>query len=186
MSGAVTVMQYQNQQWIYQQRPTGRVGPEHYRLDITPMEAIVSNNEVIVEMKFISVDPYMRIAQAERDNWEEPHPLNTLQGAGTIGQIIVTAHPGFAVGDWVLGYLGWQKYGRCHGNSLTKLDPTIPVTTSLGVLGMPGRTAWFGLMEAGRPRFHCFTCLRLTLDLSLFLPLCHTHYLISLLLSQTR
>ena len=59
------------------------------------------------------------------------------------------------VGDWVLGYLGWQKYGKCHGDLLTKLDPSVPVTTALGVLGMPGRTAWFGLMEAGKPRYTC-------------------------------
>jgi NADPH-dependent curcumin reductase CurA len=148
----VSVMKYENKQWIYQQQPTNRIGPEHYRLETHPLDAVVANNEVIVEMKYISVDPYMRIAQASRDNWEKPHPLNTLQGSGTIGQIIVTSHPNFAVGDWVLGYLGWQKYCKCYGDTLTKIDPIVPVTTSLGVLGMPGRTAWFGLMEAGRPR----------------------------------
>lgn len=149
---SVTVKRYENKQWIYEQQPTDRIGPEHYRLVTSPLDAVVMRNEVIVEMKFISVDPYMRIAQSSRDTWEKPHPLHTLQGAGTIGQIVVTSHPSLAVGDWVLGYLGWQKYCKCFGDVLTKIDPIVPVTTSLGVLGMPGRTAWFGLMEAGRPR----------------------------------
>lgn len=150
----VSVIQYHNKQWIYCKQPLdGRVGFDNYNLHEEILEAVVGNNEVIVEMKYISVDPYMRIAQASRDNWEKPHPLNTIQGSGTIGQIVVTSNKNYAVGDWVLGYCGWQKYCRCHGDTLTKIETIVPVTTSLGVLGMPGRTAWFGLMEAGKPRY---------------------------------
>ena len=70
-----------------------------------------------------------------------------------MGQVIASASERFRTGDWVLGYGGWQRYHRSHADELQKLDPhAAPVTTALGVLGMPGRTAWFGLMEAGRPK----------------------------------
>ena len=82
-----------------------------------------------------------------------PHPLGIVQRAGTVGQVIATANARFAIGDWVLGYGGWQRYHKSHADELQKLDPdAAPVTTALGVLGMPGRTAWFGLMDAGRPK----------------------------------
>ena len=113
----------------------------------------IASHECIVEMKYYSVDPYMRIQQAMRDTWEPPHPLNVVQGGGTVGVVIASGSEKFAVGDWVVGYMGWQKYGRCHADALTKINPDVaPVSAALGVLGMPGRTAWFGLMEAGRPR----------------------------------
>ena len=70
-----------------------------------------------------------------------------------VGQVVASASPLFKEGDWVSAYSGWQLYAKCHHSELTKLDPAqAPVSTALGVLGMPGRTAWFGLMDAGRPR----------------------------------
>jgi NADPH-dependent curcumin reductase CurA len=70
-----------------------------------------------------------------------------------VGQVIASNASGFAEGDWVSAYSGWQLYAKCHQSELTKLDPdAASVTSALGVLGMPGRTAWFGLMEAGKPR----------------------------------
>ncbi len=95
----------------------------------------------------------MRIQQAARDTYDVPHPLGIVQRAGTVGQVLATASARFSVGDWVLGYGGWQRYHKSHADELQKLDPdAAPVTTALGVLGMPGRTAWFGLMDAGRPK----------------------------------
>jgi NADPH-dependent curcumin reductase CurA len=82
-----------------------------------------------------------------------PHPLGIVQRAGTVGQVVASNSDRFTEGDWVLGYSGWQIYAKCHASEVQKLDPqAAPVSTALGVLGMPGRTAWFGLMEAGRPR----------------------------------
>ena len=110
-------------------------------------------NEVIVKMLYISVDPYVRIQQASKNTWEAPHPLNTVQGAGTVGTIVASNSDKLNVGDVVLGYLGWRKYAKCHVSEIQKLDTDIEhVSVYLGVLGMPGRTAWFGLMEAGKPR----------------------------------
>jgi NADPH-dependent curcumin reductase CurA len=143
----------QNRQWIYSKQPQGRVGPEHYQLRTAPVPESLSRNEVLVESRFFSVDPYMRIQQATRDTYDKPHPLGIVQQAGVVSVVVASASEKFALGDWVLGYTGWQEFALCHASELQKLDPAqAPVSTALGVLGMPGRTAWFGLMEAGRPR----------------------------------
>ncbi len=129
------------------------MGPEHYQLRNEPFDATVTANEVAVAVRYASVDPYMRIQQAARNTYDVPHPLGIVQRAGTVGQVLASASPRLVAGDWVLGYGGWQRYHKAHVDELQKLDPNAaPVTTALGVLGMPGRTAWFGLMEAGRPR----------------------------------
>jgi NADPH-dependent curcumin reductase CurA len=146
-------MNYKNRQWFYVKRPEGRVGDEHYALRESEMNDVLATNEVLVRARYISVDPYMRIQQAERNTYDLPHPLGIVQRAGVVGQVIASNSAAFAEGDWVSAYSGWQLYAKCHQSELTKLDPdAAPVSSALGVLGMPGRTAWFGLMEAGRPR----------------------------------
>ena len=144
---------FKNRQWFYVKRPSGRVSNEHYELRETELSGELAANEVIVRAKYVSVDPYMRIQQAERNTWEEPHPLGIVQRAGVVAQVVASASSTFAEGDWVLGYSGWQLYAKCHASELKKLNPdAAPVSTALGVLGMPGRTAWFGLMDAGYPK----------------------------------
>ncbi|WP_066966633.1 NADP-dependent oxidoreductase [Microbulbifer sp. Q7] len=142
-----------NQRWIYTTRPTAEVDTSHYRLDRTPLDTELGSGEVLIENHYISVDPYMRIQQAARPNWEEPHPLNTVQRGAVVGRVLASRDSTLAEGDWVSAYTGWERYSRVHGSQAARLDPDrAPVTTALGVLGMPGRTAWFGLMDAGRPR----------------------------------
>lgn len=144
---------YDNRQWFYVKRPDGRVGAEHFELRNTQLDGTLAANEVVVRARYISVDPYMRIQQHERNTYDVPHPLGIVQRAGSVGQVVASASERFKEGDWVLGYNGWQLYDKCHANDLQKLDPeAAPVSTALGVLGMPGRTAWFGLMEAGKPK----------------------------------
>lgn len=153
MSTTPPPVTYANRQWFYTQRPTGRVGPEHYTLVDSALDATLSVNEVIVRAHTISVDPYMRIQQHARNTYDVPHPLGIVQRAGVVGRVVASNSSQFAEGDWVLGYTGWQLLAKCHANDLQKLDAArAPVSTALGVLGMPGRTAWFGLMEAGRPK----------------------------------
>ncbi|HEY8026783.1 MAG TPA: NADP-dependent oxidoreductase [Burkholderiaceae bacterium] len=144
---------YDNRQWFYVKRPDGRVGAEHFELRNTQLDGTLAANEVVVRARYISVDPYMRIQQHERNTYDVPHPLGIVQRAGSVGQVVASASERFKEGDWVLGYNGWQLYDKCHANDLQKLDSeAAPVSTALGVLGMPGRTAWFGLMEAGKPK----------------------------------
>ncbi len=142
-----------NRQWIYAKRPTERVTDEHYELRDAPMQGDIADNEVLFQAKYISVDPYMRIQQHESNTWEEPHPMGIVQRAGSVGIVVASHSDKWKVGDWASGYTGWQLFSKCHAADLQKLDPeSAPVTTALGVLGMPGRTAWFGLMESGRPK----------------------------------
>lgn len=82
-----------------------------------------------------------------------PIPLDTVQSAGVVAQVLASSVPHLQPGDQVEGMLGWQTHARVHHSVLRKLDPGLaPVSTALGVLGMPGRTAWFGLTESGQPR----------------------------------
>ncbi|CAN5196427.1 NADP-dependent oxidoreductase [soil metagenome] len=148
-----TLRSFPNRQWFYVKRPVGRVTEEHFDLRETELSGALAANEVVVQARYISVDPYMRIQQHERNTYDLPHPLGIVQRAGTVGQVVATNSEKFKEGDWVLGYNGWQIFAQCHASEIQKLDPeAAPVSTALGVLGMPGRTAWFGLMEAGRPR----------------------------------
>jgi NADPH-dependent curcumin reductase CurA len=140
-------------QWMYTRVPEGRVGPEHYRLERQAWTPELANGELLVEARTWSVDPYMRINQARKPTFnEQAHALNTVQTAGAVGRVIASRAPGFAEGDWVEGMLGWQTHGVLHALQARKLDPSLDPATALGVLGMPGRTAWFGLMEAGEPK----------------------------------
>lgn len=144
---------YQLKQWFYVDRPTGRVSESHYQLRESEFSPQLAKNEVLIESKYISVDPYMRIQQAANPTWEAPHPINAVQGAAVVAKVIESNHPDFSEGQWVTSYSGWQTHAVVHGNELQILDPSkADVRTALGVLGMPGRTAWFGLMEAGKPR----------------------------------
>jgi NADPH-dependent curcumin reductase CurA len=141
------------QQWFYVKRPgENRVGPEHYEKRETTLSTSLVTNEVLIRIELWSVDPYMRIQQATRDTYDPPHLLNTVQQGGTVGRVMASNSSRFQVGDWVASYHGWQSHVKCHHTELRKLDPAVPPSTALGVLGMPGSTAWFGLMEAGKPR----------------------------------
>lgn len=113
--------------------------------------------ELLYRAEYLSVDPYMRIQQASSDTWEKPHALDSVQGGGVVGRVVAVAADGscdgkVAVGDAVYCYSGWQLYTVRHVDDVRVLDAaTAPVSTALGCLGMPGRTAYFGLLEAGRP-----------------------------------
>ncbi len=146
-------MQHTNQQWIYQRAPTDIVGPEHYRLQESMITRELAQGEVLLAARYISVDPYMRINQAKHDTWAAPHALNTVQGAAAVAEVIASNASEFVPGDWVASYSGWQTHAKMHASALSKINLQIaPPSAYLGVLGMPGRTAWFGLTEAGQPR----------------------------------
>ena len=142
-----------NRQWLYRQHPTGLVSADHYQLVSQPLDATLAQDEVLIAARYISVDPYMRINQSAKPTYNpDPHPLDAVQSAGVVGQVLASNAAGLVEGDWVFGMLGWQTHAKAHASALQKLDPSVaPVTTALGVLGMPGRTAWFGLTESGKP-----------------------------------
>jgi NADPH-dependent curcumin reductase CurA len=141
------------QQWIYRQQALAQIGAEHYELVERQLDTGLGADEVLLAARYFSVDPYMRIGQSGKPTYDaEPHPLNTVQQGGVVGQVLASNAAGYAEGDWVYSYSGWQTHAKVHASGLKLLDPAqAPVTTALGVLGMPGRTAWFGLTESGRP-----------------------------------
>ncbi|MDE2427796.1 MAG: NADP-dependent oxidoreductase [Burkholderiales bacterium] len=142
-----------HKQWLYSRHPQGVVGTDHYTMQEQVLDAGLDRDEVLIEARYISVDPYMRINQSAKPTYNpQPHPLNTVQAGGVVGQVLASRTDKLQAGDWVFGMTGWQTHARVHFSDLTKIDPELaPVSTALGVLGMPGRTAWFGLTEAGKP-----------------------------------
>lgn len=143
-----------NRQWIYQQPPAELVGPDHYRYQEQPLDTTLGRDEVLVAARYISVDPYMRIGQSGKPTYDPlPHPVGVVQQAGVVAQVLASSTAALQPGDWVRTYSGWQTHAVLHASAVTRIDPQLaPVSTALGVLGMPGRTAWFGLTEAGKPR----------------------------------
>ena len=145
-------MLIENRQWIYVERPTGRIGMEHYILNVENLDpASLKPGEVLVKAMYISVDPYMRIQQSSHNTWEKPHPLGVVQGAGMVGEVIESKSKKIKAGDFVNCYTGWQQYAVVNEEEARLLDPEIaPISTGLGILGMPARVAYFGLIDAGK------------------------------------
>jgi NADPH-dependent curcumin reductase CurA len=143
------------QQWIYTDRPVAEVNESHYEMREVALETDLKPGELLVKARYFSVDPYMRIQQSAADTWEAPHPLGTVQGGDTVAEVIAVNDPSGEVvaGDLVNVYNGWQTHAVCKLEDVRKLKTeTVSPSTALGVLGMPGRTAWFGLLEAGAPK----------------------------------
>lgn len=140
--------------WIYAARPDTEVGGRHYRMDAEEIALDPGPGEVAVEARYWSVDPYMRIQQSALDTWEAPHPLGEVQGGAVVGRVVACGEgAGLAPGDWVETYMGWRTAGLRRAAECRRLDAAaVSPTTALHVLGMPGRTAYFGLFEAGRPK----------------------------------
>jgi NADPH-dependent curcumin reductase CurA len=101
----------------------------------------------------MSVDPYMRGRMIEQPSYVQPFPLGQPLEGGCVGQVVQSEGGTFQVGDYVLGRQGWREYYISHGADLTKIDPTIaPLQAYLGILGMPGLTAYVGLLDIGQPQ----------------------------------
>ncbi|MGH3004033.1 MAG: NADP-dependent oxidoreductase [Gaiellaceae bacterium] len=113
-------------------------------------DASPKQGEVLVRNVFVSVDPYMRGRMTGVRSYVEPFEVGDPIDGGAVGRVVESRHAGFAAGDWVSSRLGWREQGIAPGDQLRKLDPEIaPPSTALGVLGMTGFTAWFGLTDIG-------------------------------------
>jgi NADPH-dependent curcumin reductase CurA len=107
--------------------------------------------EVLVRNVFISVDPYMRGRMTGVRTYVEPYALGDVVDGGAVGRVVESRAEGLEEGDWVASMLGWREEGTAPAHALRRLDPAIaPPSTALGVLGMPGLTAWVGLVDIGR------------------------------------
>jgi len=109
------------------------------------------DGEVLVRNELVSVDPYMRGRMTGVRTYVDPYEVGGPIDGGAVGRVVASRHAGFAEGDWVLSMLGWREEGVARGDTLRKLDPELaPPSTALGALGMPGLTAWYGLVHVGR------------------------------------
>lgn len=145
-------MSDKNLQILLAGRPSGWVEERHFRLVETPIPA-PREGEVLVRNHYLSLDPYMRGRMNAARSYAPPAVLDEVMIGATAGEVLHSRHPDFAVGDRVVGRLGWQLYAVSDGAGLRKVDARIhPLTSYLGVLGMTGVTAWHGLMDICAPQ----------------------------------
>ena len=138
-----------NHQFRLAARPDGMVGPEHFDYVEEPLPEL-ADGQVLVKKAYISLDPAMRGWMAEGRSYIPPVQIGEVMRAGTVGEVVESKGQKFAVGDHVTGWLGVQEYAVCDENAVFKVDAgEIPLTTYLGALGMPGMTAYFGLLDVG-------------------------------------
>jgi NADPH-dependent curcumin reductase CurA len=141
-----------NQRVLLAARPSGLPRPDNFNIvqEAVPEPA---DGQLLLEILWLSLDPYMRGRMDDAKSYAKPVGIGEVMEGGTVARVIASRHPGFAVGDIVLSHSGWQRFALSNGENLRKLDPAAaPLSTALGVLGMPGFTAWAGLLQIGRPK----------------------------------
>ncbi|MGI4814621.1 MAG: NADP-dependent oxidoreductase [Janthinobacterium lividum] len=133
-------------------RPQGMPVDADFRLETFDMPA-PRDGQVLLKTRYLSVDPYMRGRMDDRKSYVPPVAIDAVMGGGGIGEVLASRHPDFQAGDLAVGTTGWQTHSVVEGAMLRKIDPALaPLTTALGVLGMPGFTAWSGLKFIGQPK----------------------------------
>jgi NADPH-dependent curcumin reductase CurA len=132
-------------------RPEGAPKQSDFALETRPVPT-PGEGEVLVRVHVMSLDPYMRGRMDDAKSYAAPVPIGGIMEAGGAGEVVASNHPGFVPGDMVFGMFGWATHGVQPGDALRKLDGRLPITTSLGVLGMPGFTGWYGLTQIGKPQ----------------------------------
>ena len=141
-----------NRRILLKNRPTGAPSTTDFELAEGPLPE-PRDGEVLTRTLFLSLDPYMRGRMSAAKSYAKPVGLGDVMTGGTVGEVVTSHYQGLAPGDIVVGQGGWQDYAALSGALLRKLDPSLaPVSTALGVLGMPGMTAYVGLLDIGRPR----------------------------------
>jgi NADPH-dependent curcumin reductase len=133
-------------------RPKGEVVADNFRLEQAPIP-VLKDGEVLIRNHYLSLDPYMRGRMEDVKSYAAPQALNEVMIGGTVGEVVESKNPKFAVGDKVQGMLGWSEMGVSDGVMLRTLDTThIPLSSYLGAVGMPGMTAWYGLTQIMQPK----------------------------------
>lgn len=140
------------QQLVLASRPQGEVTPSNFRLESVPVPNL-ADGQVLVRNHYLSLDPYMRMRMDDAKSYAAPQAIGDVMIGGTVGEIVESKNPKFAVGDKVVGMLGWSEMGVSDGVLLRKVDTThIPLSAYLGAVGMPGMTAWYGLTQIMQPK----------------------------------
>jgi NADPH-dependent curcumin reductase CurA len=146
------LMSTMNRQILLAARPVGFPKESDFKLVESPVPT-PGEGQILVRSIYLSVDPYMRGRMNDVKSYAAPVPIGGVMGGGAVGKVIQSSNPAFNEGDIVEGMFGWQDYAVSDGQGVRKIDPALaPISTALGVLGMPGLTAYFGLLEIGNPQ----------------------------------
>jgi NADPH:quinone reductase len=141
-----------NRQFVLASRPTGLPEESTFKMIETPIPAL-KDGEFLARAMYLSVDPYMRGRISQAKSYAAGVEIGGVMVAGGVARVVESKNPNFAVGDIVDVYMGWQEYVVSNGKGIRKLDPSVaPVSTALGVLGMTGMTAYFGLLDVCNPK----------------------------------
>ena len=140
-----------NRQFVLASRPTDLPDDSTFRMVTSPVPEL-QDGELLVRAIYLSVDPYMRGRLREGRSYAAPVEVGGIMVGGGAGRVIESKNPDFGVGEIVEIYMGWQEYAVSNGKGLRKLDPSVPVPVSLGILGGTGLTAYFGLLDVCDPK----------------------------------
>ncbi|GAA4477269.1 NADP-dependent oxidoreductase [Rhodococcus olei] len=142
----------ENTRIVLASRPVGEPQSSDFRVETVPVP-VPGDGELLLETLYLSLDPYMRGRMSDAESYADPVPLDAVMVGGTVCRVVDSRSPGFAAGDVVLSFSGWQTHSLADARHVRKLDPAAaPVQTALGVLGMPGFTAYAGLLQIGKPK----------------------------------
>jgi len=140
-----------NVQVLLKSRPPGEPTEDNFELITRPLPE-PGPEQVLCRTIYLSLDPYIRGRMRPGRSYAQPVKPGEVMCGGTVSQVVRSDHADFKAGDFVLGYDGWQAYAAADPAGLRKLDPAhAPIATALGVLGMPGMTAYVGMLDIGRP-----------------------------------
>ena len=145
-------MNGQNRRILLKSRPVGMPTAANFGAVDVPLQP-VADGEVLRRAIYLSLDPYMRGRMRDAPSYAAPVNVGDVMCGHTVSEVVESRNPAFRAGDIVAGYDGWQQYAASNGKELRKLDPrAAPVSTAIGVLGMPGLTAFVGLIDIGQPK----------------------------------
>jgi NADPH-dependent curcumin reductase CurA len=144
-----------NRQILLDNRPEGEATTGNFKL-VSTSTPVLQDGQVLVRHHYLSLDPYMRGRMNDSKSYAQPQPLGEVMIGGTVGEVMESRHPKFAAGDKVVGMGGWQEYSVVDANqpgAVRKVDTThVPLSHYLGAVGMPGVTAWYGLVKIIEPK----------------------------------
>jgi NADPH-dependent curcumin reductase len=139
-----------NRQILLKSYPTGEPTADNFTLVQTPIPT-PGEGEILNRTIYLSLDPYMRGRMSQRESYAAPAKLGEVMMGSTVSQVIQSHHPQFSPGDFVVGYDGWQTHAIAKPETLRQLDPKyLPLSSALGIAGIPGMTAYFALLDVGQ------------------------------------
>ena len=150
--GALAAQPEVNRRIVLASRPSGQPAVDNFRLEETPVPE-VGQGQILLRTRYLSLDPYMRGRMNAGKSYADRVELGEVMVGGTVSEVVASRHPDYTAGELVSANAGWQDYAVSDGAGLMRVDPRIsPPSYALGVMGMPGLTAYVGLLDIGQPK----------------------------------